>query len=335
VATAPSSRAPGPGALTLDAVPVGRFELAACGPGSLAVVFAALGRPVAAAELEAALPKAANGGVLTLDLMLEARARGLSARLEGGTPEAVASALASGTPPILALRVLDVPGERRDLYHYVVADGLDAERGLVRLQYGDGERRWTSFARLEGPWRGAGRAMVVIGPRAASEAAGPPGQLAWAVALEEAGRLDEAAALYDDWLLAVPESDLLWTNLGNVEAARGRKSEAEAAYRRALELAPDRADALNNLAWLILDEEGRAVEAEALARRAVEADGADPYLALDTLARAERRLGRCPAAVATAERALLLAPGDAPGRPELERSLAEARAACEGAGPGS
>jgi Flp pilus assembly protein TadD len=56
----------------------------------------------------------------------------------------------------------------------------------------------------------------------------------------------------------------------NVHLQQGNIVEAEAAYRRALDLDPDRAPALNNLAWLILIHGGDRNEAEALARRATE-----------------------------------------------------------------
>ncbi len=234
-------------------------------------------------------------------------------------------------PPILALRVVDLPGERRDYYHYVIADGFDADRELVRLQFGDGERRWTSFRRIERAWRAAGHALITIEPREAPSVAPVSGELAAVVALETAGRLNEAAASYRRLVETGPESALLWTNLGNVEAARGRAVEAEAAYRRALAIAPEDRDALNNLAWLLLEEGQRLDEAAALARRAVVADGPDPHLALDPLARVVRRLGKCQAAVASAERALALVPAGAEERPDLEVSLAETREQCRSA----
>jgi cytochrome c-type biogenesis protein CcmH/NrfG len=95
-----------------------------------------------------------------------------------------------------------------------------------------------------------------------------------------------------------------------------------------LALEPDDSDALNNLAWLLLESDDRLAEAETLARRAVEADGPDPHLALDTLARAELQGGQCPGAVATAERALALAPAGAAERAALEEHVATARARC-------
>ncbi len=333
VATVPRPRPPGPTARAIEGVPPLRFGVENCGAGSLAGVFAALGEEVPLAELDAALPKAVNGGVLTLDLVLEARARGFSARLLEGSPAVVHEAIERGLPTILALRVVNAPGTRGDLFHYVVADGFDPGRGLVRLQYGDGVFRWVGFGQIDGSWRAAGRALIVIEPR-------PPGaplsgtEVRYAVALEEGGRLDEAAALYRHLLGRDPSSALLWTNLGNVESARGARAEAEAAYRRALALEPAFRDALNNLAWLLLEQGERLDEAADLASRAVAADGPDPHLVLDTLAHALRARGDCRGALAAAERAVALALPDSPVLPDLEEHLAATRSACLSAGHG-
>jgi Flp pilus assembly protein TadD len=175
------------------------------------------------------------------------------------------------------------------------------------------------MARLERPWRGGGQALLLVSPRAA-----PQGPLEAAVALERAGRLDDAAHAYRA-LLQGTGSPLLWTNLGNVEKARGRLEEAEAAYARALALSPDEPEALANLAWLRL-EQGRAPEAEALAERAAGSMGPARGAALDTVGHARLAQGRC-AAAADAFRASLdaLAPGDV-ARAAAQAGLAAASA---------
>jgi tetratricopeptide (TPR) repeat protein len=104
------------------------------------------------------------------------------------------------------------------------------------------------------------------------------------VALERAGRLDEAAEAYRA-LAGERPSTVVWMNLGNVETARDRLEAAEDAYTRALELTPDEPEALAAMAWLRF-RQGRNAEAEALAGRAAQAPGAVAGLALDTVARA-------------------------------------------------
>src|SRR5262249_45357133 len=150
-----------------------------------------------------------------------------------------------------------------DVYHYVVADGIDAPRGLFRLQFGDGKARWTELARIEDAWKPAGHALLVVRERGATDAS-----LRRAVELEGQQRLEAAEALSHEGLELRPDSVRAWVDLGNVLADRGRPPEAEDAYRRALALDPDDADALNNLAWLLHEAGSRPDEAEALAVRA-------------------------------------------------------------------
>jgi Flp pilus assembly protein TadD len=303
---------PGPQARVLTGVPVRSFGLKSCGAGSLSAVLSYHGQPVTLEELDAVLPKGRNEGVVTLDMVLEARRRGYDARLVEGTPELVERELREGRPVILMLQVLDAPGQRRDLFHYIVIDGIDPAKGLVRVQLGDEKLRWTTFERLDRRWRATRRATLLIAPGGPGTRTAARNSLRYSVALEDAGRAAEAVPLYRGLLEDDPGSALLWTNLGNAEAGRGEAALAEAAYRRALEIDPAHADALNNLAWLLLQQQGgRLGEAEELARRAVASGGPDPYLALDTLGRVLRARGRCQEAVEVFTQALAVAPAAA------------------------
>jgi len=238
--------------------------------------------------------------------VLAARARGFQAELVVGDRAQILESLEAGRPLILMLRVLNAIGERRDLYHYVIVDGFDPGRDLVRVQYGDGASRWVSFERLSGAWDETGFATLVLYP---GEVTGDSGDsIRYAVALEESGRLPEAAAVYRRLLATDPESALVWVNLGNVEAARGLEQEAEAAYRHALELDLDQPEALNNLAWLLLESPADLTEAYDLASRAVSLGGPDPYLALDTLGRIQLAMGQCSEAIEVFRSALPTAP---------------------------
>ena len=332
VTTKPRSGTPGPGALVLADVVPAHFGLERCGAGSLAGVLGVYDRVYAAMEvieeIDAVLPKARNGGVLTLDLLLEARARGFGASLTTGSPGAITSALERGTPPILVLQVLDMPGSRKDFFHYVIADGRDPDRGLVRLHFGDGKARWVSDKWLKRPWGGTANAMILIEPRTARAA--PSGrEIRYAVALELNGNPAAAAAIYRRLLSEEPDSEILWTNLGNAEAALGDTQAAETAFRRAIEIDPTYQEALNNLAWLLIGQQPVSQEAVSLARRAVEADGPDPHLVLDTLARALRQRGDCDEALSTFERALTLAPVASPEAELIRAELSRSRQACE------
>jgi Flp pilus assembly protein TadD len=299
---------PGPQARVLTGVPVPSFGMKSCGAGSLSAVLGYHGEAVTLEELDAVLPKGRNDGVLTLDLVLEARRRGYDARLVEGTAELVEREILEGRPVILMLQVLNSPGEKRDLFHYIVVEGIEPSKGVVRVQLGDGKQRWTTFARLDRAWRATRRTTLLISPDGPGAQMAARNSLRYAVALEAAGRTGEAVTLYRSLLEDDPRSVLLWTNLGNAEAKRGEPALAEAAYRRALELDPANADALNNLAWLLLEQRDRLAEAEELARRAVAGGGPDPHLALDTLGRVLRASGRCREALDAFAKAAASAP---------------------------
>ena len=334
VAVKPRAVTPGATAMVLEEVPVRRFGVLACGAGSLSAVLNFHGDPVALEALDASLPKGRHGGVVSLDLVLAARRRGFDARLVEGSPRVVVDELLAERPVILMVQVLDGPGGANDLFHYLVLDGVDPARGLVRLQWGDGKPVWTSFEKLEGPWRKTKHATILVAPGEDGEAGEDERRrfLRYAVALEEAGRGDEAAALYRHLLAddgrPDAEAALLWTNLGNVESGRGRTAEAEAAYREALAHDPEGADALNNLAWLLLEEGERLDEAAELARRAAAPGGPDAWLAHDTLGRVLLAAGDCRGAVTALAAARAAAPAGAAGLDPLLLELALAERAC-------
>ena len=312
VSLPPRSRAPGPDARVVPGVPAGRFEDDRCGPGSLALVLGAHGDAVSGRELHAALPRSPGGGVLSVDLLLVARRRGFDAALVAGTGEALETEIGSGRPAILTLRLLDAPGTRRDVFHYVVADGADASRRLFRLHFGDGKVRWIRLESIEKGWKASGHALLLVWPRDDTDST-----LRQAVALEGAGRVEEAVALYRRVLVVRPRSVRAWVDLGNAEAGRGRREDAEAAYRRALGVSPDDVDALNNLAWLLLEGGTRLEEAESLAARATGSPGASRPLARETLGRIQLARGRCAEAARTFDEALNA--GDATPEPTLAR----------------
>ena len=319
VSLAPRSRTPSAEARVVSGVPVAAFEADRCGPGSLSLVLGAHGEPVSARDLEVVLPEVPGRGVLSVDLLIAARGRGFDAALVTGTAETVRGELAEGRPAILMLRLLDAPGVRRDVFHYVVVDGIDAPRGLLRFQFGDGKARWARLESLEGSWKPAGHALLVVRSRADTD-----GALARALAFEGQGRLEEAAALYRQVIVVRPESVHAWVNLGNVAADLGRRAESETAYRRALESAPDDRDALNNFAWLLLADGTRLEEAETLATKAASQPGADRPLALDTLGRIQLARGRCAEAVFTFREALAAEPLPAATRTGLRDALRQA-----------
>jgi predicted negative regulator of RcsB-dependent stress response len=317
----PHTQHASPTASVIPNVPTQRWGIESCGAGSLSTVLQHYGDATTMLTWDTTLPKT-RGGVLTIDMLIAARNAGFDAQLVTGTPAIVGEELRLGRPVILMLQVVDSPGHHYDFFHYIVADGIDPEHGLVRTQFGDGQGRWTTFDRLEKAWSGGGRAAILIHPRAAGDA------LRAAVALEDAGKYAEAARTYQAILTQQPDSLLAWTNLGNAETQLGNRSEAENAFRKALALDPSSRDALNNLAWLLYEAK-RYDEAESLARKAVAQRGPDSYMVLDTLARVLAAKGSCDEALTTFRAAIGAVPqGRTAARGDLEKAMAAAQTTC-------
>lgn len=284
ISLAPRSLPAGPEATVVEGVPIANWGENRCAAGALSEVLTFLGDRVTEEELSRSLVTARHGGVVTVDVLLAARDRGFDARLARGDFALIQRELGAERPLILVLRVMDSPATRDDLFHYVVLSGVDPARRLIRMHYGDGRLRWASADQVEASWRAAGYCVVLIGPK--TTATSSHDDLRRAVLLQDSGRLDEAIALYKDYLASHAESALAWTDLGNAYSASGERRLAEVAFRNAIFIEPDSCDALNNLAWLLL-EDGRLDEAEKPARRALSSRCTDPDLVADTL----RRIG--------------------------------------------
>ena len=302
-----------------------KWGVESCGAGSLATVLQHYGDSTSMQQWDASLPKT-RGGVLTVDMLIAARQKGFDAQLVTGTPELIANELRGGQPVILMLQVIAGPGQAYDFFHYIVADGIDVERNLIRTQWGDRQARWVSPARLEKPWSGGGHAAILIRPRTSDDEIRIA--LRNAIALEDDGKYAEAAARYREILAAHPDSVVAWTDLGNAEEQLGNRAEAETAFRKALAIDATSRDALNNLAWLLYQQK-QLDEAESLARKAVAQPGPDSYLVLDTLARVLAAKGSCDEAVRTFQQAIDAVPSSqARARADIEQGLRETRRSC-------
>ena len=123
---------------------------------------------------------------------------------------------------------------------------------------------------------------------------------------QEQGRLSEAEASYRRALEIRPDYAEAHYDLANVLRDLGRQVEAEASYRRAVAIKPDYAQAHNNLGN-VLQRKGRQDEAEASYRRAL-AIRPDFFLAHNNLGNTLRQQGRPNEAEASYRRALAIRP---------------------------
>jgi tetratricopeptide (TPR) repeat protein len=106
-------------------------------------------------------------------------------------------------------------------------------------------------------------------------------------------------------------STVLTTRLGVLLQTSDRLAEAATLYERALELQPDNLIAINNLAWIRCEEQGRPKEAIELAERGL-AKAPDYVDLIDTRGMAHYRLGQFDKAVQDFEKCIRLYPSNTP-----------------------
>lgn len=138
------------------------------------------------------------------------------------------------------------------------------------------------------------------------------------VAYQQRGELDLALREYE----RAGELDSNWAqpliNRGNVLAVSEDWSGAQKSYRQALRRAPGNAEAMNNLAWVLL-QAGDLPQALNWAGQALQLQPQNPAF-LDTLAEIQLAAGEFAAARQTIEQALALDPS-----PDLRQGLEQKR----------
>ena len=141
------------------------------------------------------------------------------------------------------------------------------------------------------------------------------------ITLLAAGQQLEADRLTAEWLKKQPRSVALRLHLADRYLAQSDFAAAEAHYRVALEVSPQQASALNNLAWIMATQ--RRTGAAELAERANQLSPDDPLL-MDTLALALAAEGAMPRALQVQSRAVEMAPQAAQLRMNLARIATQA-----------
>lgn len=268
-----------PGALPpraeVENVPFFPQERYYCGPAALAMVLAWSGLPVTQDDLVPQVYTPKREGSLQSDVLTGARRNGRLAVPVETLPDMLAE-IAAGNP-VLVFQNLALQWVPQ--WHYAVAFAYDLEAREIVLRSGLQERRVTSLDTFEHTWqRGDYWALVVLPPDRLPQTARETAVLRAAVGLERARRLNEAETAYDAALGRWPESLGAFMGLGNARYGLKDLSGAEDAFRRAIAAHPEEPAPWNNLAY-VLDGLGRKAEAIAAARLAVQLAGenAAPY----------------------------------------------------------
>jgi hypothetical protein len=241
-----------------------------CGPTALATALKSAGLDVTPEMLVEQVYLPARHGSLQLEMLAAARSRGMVAYPLAKNLEDVLREVAAQTPVIV---LLNLGVSFFPIWHYSVVVGYDLTQSEFVLRSGDRKRLILPFGVFEYTWKDSEYwAMVAIPPTQLPATATETGYTQAVLALEKTGQVKAAKTAYSTLLNRWPTSLSGLIGAGNVAYSMGDMQAAEAAFRKAAEIHPDSAAALNNLAQTLADQ-NRLSEAVVVARRAVELGG--------------------------------------------------------------
>lgn len=124
------------------------------------------------------------------------------------------------------------------------------------------------------------------------------------------GKDDLAAQQYQEALEKDPDSVSTLLLLGDLSFRREKYPDAEAAYKKAIQLRSRNGDVYNNLCWVYLQQNVKAEACEDLIRTAITLTPEHRGYYLDTLGVSFLRMGRTGESIAALQEAIELLPGD-------------------------
>ena len=132
-----------------------------CGPSALASVLGYWGKPAAPARLRAEIYRSSLKGSLTVDLLLAAESRGLTAEMANGTLAGVKKELDAGRPVIA---FVDVGYSFYPIGHYLVITGYDERRRCLFAHSGIQRDQSISYGKFDKQWKRTERWALLIRP---------------------------------------------------------------------------------------------------------------------------------------------------------------------------
>lgn len=259
-----------------------------CGPAALATAMAHAGVDVHPDELARAVFVPAREGSLQAEMLAASRAHHALATRVPGDLRALRRELLARRP-VVVLQNLGLAWQPR--WHYAVLVGIDLDRGRAVLRSGATRRDVLALETFELTWTRAGAwAFVVTKPGQWPVTATQRDAEQAAVGFERAASRPAALRAYEALLERWPASFAAAMGLGNVLLVLGRAPDAALAFQRAT-LEHDRAAAWNNLA-VARARAGDRRGAEAAARRAFDLASANEPALLDAVRDTIARLVR-------------------------------------------
>lgn len=253
----------------LTQVPFFPQEEYQCGPAALATVLDWSGLSIEPDDLTDKVFTPSLKGSLQMAMISAARRSGRVAYLISDRDDLFAE-IAAGNPVVVLqnLGLSWIP-----VWHYAVAVGYDFPEEHVILRSGATARRQTSMHTFDKTWRRSEYwGLLVLKPSQLPATVKQEPYLTALVGLERARQYQAAVKGYGAALTRWPQSLPALMGMGNSYYALGRLGNSEQAFRKTVELHPQSGSARNNLAQ-VLFELGRRREALAEAKKAVELGG--------------------------------------------------------------
>ncbi|MBN2476330.1 MAG: tetratricopeptide repeat protein [Pirellulales bacterium] len=183
--------------------------------------------------------------------------------------------------------------------------------GITYTEIGEYYRQQRNLRRAETLWQ---RATML-------DAKNPICRRYLTALFKRGGRDQEALEVYEELSRIEPENALVYAQIGMLNSRLQRFDATEKAFRKVIELAPERAEAYGWLAELLLHHNKNLPEAESLARAAVEIEPGGPAWVL--LSEACRKNGNRAGAISAMEQAVQAEPENVAYQAELRRLQAE------------
>lgn len=263
----------------VEAVPFFPQQAYYCGPAALAMTLTWSGLAETPESLAPQVYTPGREGTLAPDIVAAARRKGRLA-VEVRELDGLLAEIAAGNP-VLVFQNLALDWWPQ--WHFAVAIGYDLDRRVLVLHSGTTEGLTTPLDAFERTWARSGHwALLTLPPDRLPASADAGAVLLAAAGLEQARQQEAAAIAYAAAVQRWPEEPAARIGQGNAWFALGRFAAAEDAFRAAIVLRPDAPAAWNNLAYA-LSRQGRREEAVAAARKAVELAGSEDAVYQDTL----------------------------------------------------
>jgi|28_taG_2_1085356.scaffolds.fasta_scaffold00010_18 tetratricopeptide (TPR) repeat protein len=233
-----------------------------CGPAALATILTSEGIDVVPQDLTAKVYLPEKKGSLQVEMIATARSYQLMPYKLNSDIKAIIEEVNSGRP-VLVFQNLGL--NWYPVWHYAVVIGYELDNQLLILRSGTEKRHQVSFQTFERTWqRGNYWAYVFVKPTEVPVTANLLSYTRAADALMQVGQDKNALLAHKTATQQWPEQTLSHMALGNAEFKAGHYKEAELAFENAIKVAPENAQAWNNLSYALMKNNCRFAATRAI-----------------------------------------------------------------------